>query len=787
MAVLDAVLALHNAQSANVGELLSLYRYYPGDDADSTCRDASGNGLHGTWVGSPSLRQPGPGENVADYSVQFGSTKYADLGQAGNVRSALSGRGLFVMWAAKHGSTADRDTVLASRNAGQTEGFRIAFNMQQTGLGTGPGIGMFMNTVSGSGFSGTCHIDQFVGNTTSMVADGSLWNFHCVYMKQVGLVHKYWVNGMPKPITATSNSGTLGTLASSTDKLFWGADGAGATAGPDFPDSGEFMAHLVIGEGEPTQRQIRDILRQMFYTVKRVPGVVAHWRPSPSTCFKTIGPDVAAAVGDEVRKVLDISGHGNHLVNNNASRVPTLQRSVNGQAYTLCFDNHFSNWGEYLSLGLQKQQTLDLGTDAAYSGSGTLQTNLYQYHVGAIGMTRPMNSHVRFKGQQLLMMRDAAGTLYSALGLSGDEPAISRVSRTSLGANMPKQRCLPGLGVMGFCTGLVGDMTNVADSMVINNRFQSTMAQAVFGTGGQGSTQNRLTKLSFGGSVNQAFNGGGQDMWAGLVDEYIITRFGITPDEADDYVTLAFAEAGEMKVPAKHFTVVGDSIAAGFGNDLCRAMLSGALPALAASSASWCQASVGSMAYDDFTVSYDTSISQVQRGYGFSTYTHPTLGTQYRWADPEATNFALIQTCVNSANQGDSQAQAYGVLWTNGANISVNPLTSPARQGLIDQLNAMGCTGRVFAQLPTDNGNNANVAAALQQLKTEGRIAKLVTLTPLIPLSLYYSGNLHPLPAGSIIWSNNWWEQALAGEFGAPTNRPSAPVMQRMRAIGAAR
>jgi hypothetical protein len=222
-------------------------------------------------------------------------------------------------------------------------------------------------------------------------------------------------------------------------------------------------------------------------------------------------------------------------------------------------------------------------------------------------------------------------------------------------------------------------------------------------------------------------------MWAGWLEETIITRCPILPEEASEYIRRTFAEAGEPLNPRVHVCVVGDSIASGNRSDRSRTMLGGYLPIEARKVASFTNASIS--------------------GYRIRSTSNPSNSLTARgldspkWWDAGARNIAAVQAVVNDAIDGDNQA-------TFASDMDV----------LIPQLRAGGANVILWNQ-ESSNANGPGPTPRNQAIQAHvdaGTIDGSVVLTPLyVNAGLTYDG-LHPTPAGQATWAADWWSKGLS-------------------------
>jgi hypothetical protein len=732
--VLAAVQALSGAPGAS-GDALAIRRYYPMQEPAgiTAIYDGRDNTPTGTWNGPPQLRGVyGPAENDSEtYGVQFRvpGGEYGDLGTASDAFTAINGRGLFVCVAVKHVASSDRDTILSASDPTGAAGFRIVLNQSQYGLSAfGLESAMF-----GADLPGGTH---FVGASASSVPlmYDNQWHLHMWFMQAPSTI-KHWIDGVPKPLTTASNGGA-GTLpAAGQSRLIVGALAVGnaVDAGPAQAYTGA-MSHLIMIEGEPTQTQMRDLCRAMYYTVRGIPGVIAHYRPSAASCFSDITMQTPSIEGGPIRCLADISGHGNHEMYGHPTDVPTLERAINGGRWCACFDNSTSavaQWGAE-----SRQQSLDL--------SPNVTATLVQGHMGCLATVRTQASTSFGKTvQEIVGFRDASGIQYNALDIYFDQPSLTRSGLSILPQNLPYVRCLPGLGIMGFSSGIRGDATT-ADAFFVNNRWQSPPASPLTNGNGIG----YVTRWNLGGSVGQHFPQGGMDMWAGWMEEVIITKCPYLPDEAAAYVAQSFREAGEALVPRYHVCVAGDSIASGNRDDRCRALLGGALPIEARANTSYTNPSIGGLRVGSAN---NPSSALTSRGLDSP-----------KWWDPAAKNIAAVQAVVNDAHDGDDQA-------TFSQDIDT----------LIAQMRTGGASVVIWNE-ETNNGfgpGDTPRNLAIRSRFASGAISREVILTPLPP-SGYAVDGLHPTPAGQFIWAGNWWDQGLA-PFLIPTRGAGPPAAVR--------
>ena len=750
MAIADDILALDGATGAN-GETLVLRHYFKFDEASSTFADSVG-GRTGTKVGAGTLtyRAAGADENnTPTYAIDLNDNTGIDCGAISTLKNDIIGNGLCVSVVINHSAAVDRDPIVYSYNAAFNIGFMIQFNGLSSFPATVGSIGIRFN----DGSSNHC---QFQAARSDIMNDGKnhIWTF---FLKAPGTI-KVWCDGMPVAGTVTQTGTVTGAGFLGTDLLCVGCVSNGSSApstGTNDSFSGR-MSHMFFMHGEPTQVQMRTLCRSLFYTVKGIPGVIQHIKPSDITCYTDPTGTIRCDEGEMVRRVRDLSPFNNHLIDQ-TNRGPTLEKTINADRWCLCFDNFTSKyyeWGERA-----KQQIL------ACTG---LSHSLAHHHMGTIAVVRTQGSNVRFKDdQRIIGFYDSSSGTYNHLIIyaSGHQPALLRSSVQRLPANLPKTRCLPGLGILGFSTALNGITSSSGNWFMINNRFVASGSESA----DNGST-NALIRLDIGGPSRVTLVDGngkswssGDGMWAGYFEESIVTRCGFTPVEASSFVAQTFTEAGEMIVPTYHVCVVGDSIAAGNDTSKCLSMLGAALPAAARRNTSWCNPSIGSMRIDDVnpggSPAYDVSVSWLQGGLGSSL-----------WTDPAAINIVAGECVVNDCSDGASGFA--NLLFSSGNNV-LNPLTSPAKLGLIDQMTAAGFT-KFYWNLPTDNAGEPGKSRATSGILSlyPSKIQKVITLTPLgtsatgNAVSGYIDG-LHPNQRGMKIWANDWWGQAFEGELGS--------------------
>lgn len=734
VAVLAAVQALNGAVGSG-GDPLAVLRYYPMQEPAGITQvyDAMTGVAAGDWVGPVRLRGTyGPAENDSpSYAVVFspnGPAHYGTLNAGPQAMAALAGRGLFVCVAIKHVSNADRDTILSCSDPSGQAGFRIALNQGNIGeYNSGAESAMFGSAPPGAN-----------AGCIGMYAKGDLlldnqWHLHMWYMRAPGTV-KHWIDGVPKPLF-TSVFGDQSPYPTAGAQMVAGATTFGyyIDATPQSMYNGA-MSDLILIEGEPTQTQLRDLCRAMFYTVRGIPGVIAHYRPGPGGAFADVGMTIPAVEGGPIRALKDLSGHHNDAKNNIANNVPTLERSINGGRWTASFDNFTSNYSEWNPQGECRQQSLSVTPSAA--------SRLVQTHMGCLVSARTLASSCFAKEQVVVGFTTELGIEYNALEIRNDEPCVERANGFIFGMDIPKVRCLPGLGVFGFTSGLRGD-PSVGDAMFVNNRWQSP-ATSAFNTGTDASQYIEQWNLAH--RPGQYYPGGGQRMWSGWIDEVIITKCPYLPEESAAYVARSFAEAGEPLNPKYHVCVVGDSIASGNRSLKSQTMLGGALPLDARRYASFTNASIGGFRVRS---SAGASVSMTSRGLDSP-----------KWWDPGARNVAAVELVVNDALDNDDQA-------TFAADIDA----------LVPQLRAGGANVVVWNEETNNSagpGDTPRNLAIRSRLET-GAINRIVTLTPM-PWSGYAADGLHLLPPGQAIWAGDWWTQGLV-----PFVRPGLPDPTRSK------
>lgn len=751
MSISSTILGWHG-QPGTSGTL-AVRSYFQLDDAAGSFTASTGSRTASpTGLNTFSYRVAGPDENTpaGSYAIAGTSGVAINFGSLGSLGADLCTNGLFFLAAIKHSDTASVDPVIYCYNAAYNSGFYVNFNSGPSFGGATPG------TVS-IRFNGGANSRTITSARSDITNDGNYhwWGF---YLHPNALRMK--CDGMPVGGTEAS-AGTIPVSASSTfanNVLAFGGEATGPTilTTPNDRSFSGSVAHLAIIHGEPTQTQLRDLCREAFFTVKGVPGVIQHIKPSDITCYTDPTGTIRCDEGEMVRRVRDLSPFNNHLIDQ-TNRGPTLEKTINADRWCLCFDNFTSKyyeWGEKA-----KQQML------ACTG---LTPTLAHHHMGTIAVVRTQGSNVRFKDdQRIIGFYDSSSGTYNHLIIyaSGHQPALLRSSVQRLPANLPKTRCLPGLGILGFSTALNGITSSSGNWFMINNRFVASGSESA----DNGST-NALIRLDIGGPSHVTLVDGngkswssGDGMWAGYFEESIVTRCGFTPVEASSFVAQTFTEAGEMIVPTYHVCVVGDSIAAGNDTSKCLSMLGAALPAAARRNTSWCNPSIGSMRIDDVnpggSPAYDVSVSWLQGGLGSSL-----------WTDPAAINIVAGECVVNDCSDGASGFA--NLLFSSGNNV-LNPLTSPAKLGLIDQMTAAGFT-KFYWNLPTDNAGEPGKSRATSGILSlyPSKIQKVVTLTPLgtsatgNAVSGYIDG-LHPNQRGMKIWANDWWGQAFEGELGS--------------------
>jgi hypothetical protein len=719
-AVLAAVQALNGAVGSG-GDALSVLRYYDMQEPIGITQmyDAMTSAPAGTWIGPPRLRGVyGPAENDSpSYGVAFvpsGPQQYGILDAGAQAMAALNGRGLFVCVAIKHASNTDRDTILSASDPTGRAGFRIALN--QGGIGEPSAVSE--STVFGTNITEGTAVCVGMYQNTDLLLDNQ-WHLHMWYMKSPGTI-KHWIDGVPKPLLK-SCTGASGAFPTAGAQLIAGATTYGSYT--DGSAQGAFngaMSDLMLIEGEPTQTQMRDLCRAMYYTVRGIPGVIAHYRPGPGGAFADAAMTVASVEGGPIRALKDLSGHHNDAKYDHPTDVPTLERAINGGRWTASFDNFTSNYTEWNSLGECRQQSLRVTSSPA--------SRLVQSHMGCLVTARTLANSCFAKEQILLGFTTEAGFRYNALEIRNDEPCVERDSGYLFAQDIPKVRCLPGLGMIGFTSGVRGD-SGVGDAVFINNRWQSPSASA-FNTG-TGATQ-YITQWNLADWPGQRYNGGGQAMWAGWIDEVIITRCPYVPEEGAAYVARTFAEAGEPLNPKFHVCAVGDSIASGNRNAKSRSMLGAALPVEARHYASFTNPSIG--------------------GYRVRSASGPTVSMTSRglespkWWDPGARNIAAVELVVNDAIDNDDEA-------TFATDIDA----------LIPQLRSGGANVILWNEETNNVGGPGDTPRnlAIRSRRDAGQINQIVILTP-IPFGGYAADGLHLTPSGQTIWGQDWWSQGIS-------------------------
>ncbi len=752
MAITDDILALNGAVGAN-GETLALRHYFKFDEASSTFADSVG-GRTGTKVGAGTLtyRVAGPDENNSPtYAIDLADNTGIDAGAISTLKDDIIGNGLCISVVIQHSSSANRDPVVYSYNAAFNIGFMVQFNGLANGFaGTAGSLGIRFDDGSGN----NC---QFVVSRSDILNDGHnhVWTF---FLKAPGTI-KAWCDGMPVAGTVTQTGTVTGASFLGTDKLCIAcvSNGSSAPTGGTTDSFTGRMSHMFFMHGEPTQVQLRTLCRSLFYTVKGIPGVIQYIKPSDINCYTNPSGSIRCNEGEMVRRVRDLSPFNNHLIDQ-TNRGPTLEKSLNDDRWCLCFDNFTSRYYEW---GAQvKQQIL------ACTG---LSHGLSHFHMGVLASVRSQGTSIRFKSDQRIVgFYDSSSGTYNHLIIlaSGHQPALLRSSVECLTSNMPKARCLPGLGILGFSAALNGNTASSGNWFMVNNRFIASGSVAA-----NGGSSNTLIRLDIAGPSNVTLVdsesrswSSGDNMWAGYFEESIVTRCGFTPIEASSYVAQTFTEANEMAVPTYHVCVVGDSIAAGNLTSKCQTMLGGALPSAARRRTSWCNPSIGSMRIDDTNPagvpSYDKSVSWIQGGL-----------ESPLWTDPAAINIVAGECVVNDASDGASGFA--NLLFSSGLNV-LNPLNSPAKLGLIDQMTAAGFT-KFYWNLPADNAGEPGKSRATSGIQSlyPSKIQKIVTLTSLgasatgNAVSGYVSDGLHINQRASKIWANDWWSQAFEGEIGS--------------------
>lgn len=718
--------------------LVVLHHFDMRDQGPSGMADNFGGRACDT-LGTVAFEADGPDQNDSPVGIDTSAGGGFEMEAVGDLLSTMNAanNGLFICVAVRKGVTANRNPLINAWNAAYTRGFWFA--LESAGLSYNPGT-VSLYVANG----GNVQSKYYSGADTMSDEQFHIWSF---YFKNPS-VARIWLDGMPLTLSTITNNNIGNFPTGVTDKLALSAVSNGTytpTVGTNDHHYGG-MGHLVIVHGCPTQTQMRDLCRAMFYSVRGIPGVIQHLKPSPSTCCTDTAGTAPAAEGDPVKFVLDLSPGTNSASNQafslgTADNVPTLEYSLNGNRWALCFDNFFSDYNVYSADARFKQQTLQ----AAVAGK------IIQRHFGAITVCRSAADYRQnYDAQNVMEFRDGtAGTIYNAFGVHPTTHTVGHFRGVGAQAPTSGAKFLVGgrsLGILGVSTGQVGLQTSASDVLILNNRFQYTLAA------GLSADTTLLDTINIGGPKDQEVAGGGRKNWSGMLEESIVTKCGFTPAEALAFVEDALSEAGEMATPDINFFVIGDSIPNGIESLKCQTMLGLALPASASQRASFRYYTVPSAAVEDSVAPYASSLSMVMQaladGRGFDT--------------AAGLNIVLGEVETNDANAGDSKATFKNEMWSNGADLpSIGGESKAGIKGLLDQLWAGGADAIYWNKMAGNISATPATAPcnlALDELLAEGRLSGLVTLRD----GTYVDGP-HPSAATQIDWGTDWWQQAIAG------------------------